>query len=69
MQEPLTDSKAEDSAPDIHHMFMLIAEAKVALRSLSEIVPNPEAVEGLIHYVRDALDTVADGLALLTPRH
>ncbi len=60
-------TQAEDSAPDIHHMLMLIAEAKVALRSLSEMMPNPEAVEGLIAYVHDALDTIAGELTTLKP--
>jgi hypothetical protein len=46
-------------------MLMLIAESKVALRSLAEIVPDPDAVEGLIQYVRDALETIAAGLAQL----
>ncbi len=50
-------------APDIHHMLMLIAEAKVALSSLTELMPNPEAVRGLTDFIRDALDTLAAGLA------
>jgi hypothetical protein len=64
MQQPriVSDDEAE-AAPTIPEMLSLIAEVKVAVRILSELVPNPQAVEGLSGYVRDALDTVAEGLA------
>jgi hypothetical protein len=62
MYQPRSVSEDEE-APTITDMLMLIAEVKVAVRTLSELVPNPQAVEGLSQYVRDALDTIAEGLA------
>jgi hypothetical protein len=55
------------NAPDILYLLELIQESKVALRSLAAMVPDPDAVEGLYDYVRDALETIDAGLALLTP--
>ena len=58
MQERFADAK-DKSTPDIYHMLMLIEEAKVALRSICELVPDPQAIDGLIQYVRDVLNTIA----------
>jgi hypothetical protein len=60
-------SRHDNATPDIRHMLLLIDEVKVAVRSLSEMVPDPQAVEGLNQYVRESLDTIADELALLLP--
>ncbi len=41
--------------PDIHHMYILLEEAKAAARSLYELYPDPSTVEPLYCYLANAL--------------
>jgi hypothetical protein len=67
MHQP-RDLAPDDAEPSITEMLRLIAEAQVAVRTLTELVPDPQAVEGLSRYVREALTTVAAGLTRLQSR-
>jgi hypothetical protein len=67
MHQPRTRPE-DEAAPTITEMLELIAEAQVAVRTLAELVPDPQAVAGLTQYVREALETVAEGLTRLQSR-
>ncbi len=49
--------------PDLRQMADLLADARIAARSLYELHAAPETVEPLYRYLSDALSTVGAGIA------